>query len=107
MMRCTGLVLAFGVFGLPGVAAAGSGEDVGFRGCGSHAEVSGWLARQFGETPYLRGLQGDGRTVEIYAARSGTSWTIVVTDPGGQSCIASEGTQLELLRAPPAGPPVA
>jgi hypothetical protein len=72
--------------------------DVGFEGCGSHAAVSRWLAHNFTETPLARGLQGDGRLYELYMAKVGETWTVVVTDPGGESCIITEGTSMEVLQ---------
>jgi len=71
--------------------------DVGFRGCGSHAAVASWLSRNFAEAPFVRGLQGDGRLFELYMAKEGTTWTVVVTDPAGESCILTEGTLMEIL----------
>ena len=50
----------------------------------------------------MRGQQGDGHLLEIYAAKTGDSWTVVVTDPSGESCIMSEGIELELVRPFPA-----
>lgn len=79
-------------------------EDVGFRGCGSHAAVVRWLAGTFSEKPMARGVQGDGQILEIYMAKEGATWTVVVTDPSGESCIVSEGTSMELLPAEPSGP---
>ena len=82
-----------------GASAAGPAveEDVGFRGCGSHAAVARWLAGQFAEAPMARGIQGDGRLFEIYMAKEGATWTVVVTDTAGESCIVTEGTSLELV----------
>ncbi|HMR30742.1 MAG TPA: hypothetical protein PKA13_19035 [Geminicoccaceae bacterium] len=88
----------------PPVAGAGAEEDVGFRGCGSHGAVARWLAGQFAETPMARGVQGDGRLFEIYMARQGSTWTVVVTDPAGESCIVTEGTSFELLPLEVNGP---
>jgi hypothetical protein len=79
-------------------APAGSaGEGIGLEGCGARADVVSWLAQNFGEMPLVRGVQGDGRLFELYAGKTGATWTVVVTEPGGESCIVSEGTSLELL----------
>jgi hypothetical protein len=88
-------------------ALADPAASVGFRGCGTHDEVTGWLERQFGEAPLVSGRQGDGHLLEIFAAKSGDSWTVVVTDPDGESCITSEGIELELVRPFPGDQPVA
>jgi hypothetical protein len=74
------------------------GEDgIGAEGCGARADVATWLARHFEEAPLARGVQGDGRLFELYAGKAGATWTVVVTDPAGESCIVSEGTSLEVL----------
>lgn len=86
-------------------AADPTDTDVGFRGCGSHAAVGRWLKRSFAETPLARGLQGDGRMFELYMAKQGSTWTVVVTDPTGQSCITTEGTSMDVV--PQAAGPVA
>ena len=88
---------------LPQAAEPALDADIGFRGCGSHAAVTRWLKRNFAETPLARGLQGDGQLFELYMARQGGTWTVVVTDPGGHSCITTEGTSMDVL-AQPAGP---
>jgi hypothetical protein len=79
-------------------------EDVGFRGCGSHAAVARWLAGNFAEKPLARGLQGDGRLFELFMAKDSGTWTVVVTDSSGESCIVTEGTSLELLPEGASGP---
>ena len=80
--------------------------DIGIEGCGSHASVAGWLARNFTETPLVRGLQGDGQLFELYMAKQGATWTVVVTDPAGQSCIVTEGNSMEVLPHGVKGPMV-
>ena len=80
--------------------------DVGFEGCGSHAAVSRWLSHNFTETPLARGLQGDGRLYELYMAKAGATWTVVVTDPAGESCIVTEGSSMEVLPHGVKGPMV-
>lgn len=88
----------------PPPAASDGDEDVGFRGCGSHAAVARWLAGNFAELPMARGVQGDGRLFEIYMAKEGATWTVVVTSPAGESCIVTEGTSMELLPGAGSGP---
>lgn len=79
-------------------------NDIGFRGCGSHAAISSWLSRNFAEAPLARGLQGDGRLFELYMAKQGATWTVVVTDAAGESCIVTEGDSMEVLPHEATGP---
>jgi hypothetical protein len=88
---------AFLVANLGYAPAVMADDEVGFRGCGARAEVTHWLSLHFDEAPLARGVQGDGRLFELYAARAGATWTIVITDAEGVSCIVNEGTSLEVL----------
>lgn len=88
-----------------GAAAPALAEgDIGTQGCGAPADVAVWLSQHFDETPLARGVQGDGRLFELYAAKAGATWTVVVTEPGGESCIVNEGTSLEVLPQGAKGP---
>jgi hypothetical protein len=66
-------------------------------GCGAHAEIKSWLAKRFDESPVLRGLQSDGHLLEVFAARNGKTWTMLVTAPDGTSCIVQDGIALDTL----------
>ena len=91
-----------GALAVPPRAAAD--EEVGFHGCGSHAAVTRWLSGSFAEAPAVRGVQGDGHLFEVYMAKRGATWTVVVTSPAGESCIVNEGTSLEVLTPAGDGP---
>ncbi len=73
-------------------------------GCGTRAAVARWLAERFAEHPFARGLQGDGLLFELYANDTGATWTVVVTDTEGMSCVVGEGTSLEVLPSGAKGP---
>ncbi len=82
-----GLVAAVvaGAFALAMPAAMG--ESVS---CGERHGILEWLEGKFYEKRTAFGLTSDGRVLEVFAAPSG-SWTILVTYPGGLSCLVTSG----------------
>ena len=63
------------------------GESVS---CGERHGILEWLEGKFYEKRTAFGLTSDGRVLEVFAAPSG-SWTILVTYPGGLSCLVTSG----------------
>ena len=49
------------------------------------------LQRQYGEVPVAQGVDANGDLVEVVATATGQTWTIIVTRPGGKSCIVGFG----------------
>ena len=70
--------------------------------CAPRAELAARLAAEFAEVPVARGLSADGRMVEAFASAEGT-WTIVLTRPDGQSCLAAAGEAWQALPPEPPG----
>jgi len=58
--------------------------------CGERQGILKWLEGNFHEKRTAFGLTSDGRVLEVFAAPSG-SWTILVTYPGGLSCLVTSG----------------
>lgn len=58
--------------------------------CAAHDVIVERLGETYQETRKSLGLSADGSVVEIFASDAGT-WTIVVTDVNGQSCLAAAG----------------
>ena len=60
--------------------------------CAVHDELTAYLEKKFGERPVSWGLSSNGFLVEVFSSDKG-SWTIVLTNPFGISCIraASDG----------------
>ena len=53
--------------------------------CAKRADLLEHLSSRFGEVPVAGGLMPDGNVVEVVVSDNG-SWTIVVTEPTGQTC---------------------
>ncbi len=58
--------------------------------CGERHGILERLQREHHEKRTAFGLTSDGRLLEVFAAPSG-SWTILVTYPGGLSCLVASG----------------
>ncbi len=58
--------------------------------CGNRDTIHERLAQKYDEAPVIRALSGTGNLVEMLASPDGT-WTMIVTRPGGPSCVVSTG----------------
>lgn len=98
MLRCLwGALVALALI-LGSVVPAGAQTSVP---CGKRQVIVDELDRGYGEKPVAIGLSGDGLVIEIFASDSGT-FTILVTRPGGPSCVvaAGEGWESRSAEAP-------
>jgi hypothetical protein len=59
--------------------------------CTSRTEVAKQLAGDHSETPVAAGLAASGEVVEVFSSNDGATWTIVLTRPGGISCLVATG----------------
>jgi hypothetical protein len=67
--------------------------------CGSHQSISETLKKSYSEAPASMGLTTGGGMVEVYVSPEG-SWTLVVTQPNGTSCLIAVGQDWETLPQP-------
>jgi len=97
-----GLVLAALVLLLAtaGAMAGSPGQARGQGGCAPRSELVDHLARKFGEVRVASGVTHAGGLIETFAAASGT-WTILVTSPGGRSCLVATGDGWRAETGPP------
>ena len=49
------------------------------------------LQAKYSEAPVAMGVDASGRLLEVLATEDGKTWTIMVTKPGGDSCIVATG----------------
>lgn len=68
--------------------------------CAQRSEVIEFLLRQYQEKPAAIGLINPHAVMEFYSADSGT-WTLVVTDVNGRSCVILAGKSWEALPPQP------
>jgi len=62
--------------------------------CGDHGAIKDALANSYSEKPVSMGLASNGTMVEIYASKTG-SFTIIMTEPTGRSCMLAAGESWE------------
>ena len=65
--------------------------------CDGRDDLAAWLAEAFHEQRVGYGLAGTTLIVEVFASARGT-WTMLMTDVSGRSCIvaAGEGWEIEV-----------
>lgn len=62
--------------------------------CGDRATIVAALRGDHGETKAARGLATGGGLVELFTAETGT-WTLLLTLPGGPTCLMGVGDSWE------------
>ncbi len=81
------LAAALALFGQPAAAQAASGQP---STCGAREALLERLSARYEEQPVSLGVTATGSLLEVLASPSG-SWTIIVTVPGGPTCLVSSG----------------
>ncbi len=59
--------------------------------CGQRDNVLGRLAQKYGESPVAIGVTSMGGLVEVLSTPDGKTWTIILSDPNGTSCLVASG----------------
>lgn len=65
--------------------------------CGERTAIMSHLEDGYSEKPIAMGLDAQGRVLEVLAAPSGT-WTMLVSTPGGLTCLIASGVAWEELQ---------
>lgn len=73
--------------------------------CGKRDSIVAQLASKYGETLQSVGLQQGRGVVEIYASEETGSWTIILTDTRGHSCLMAAGEAFQTEKAAKAETP--
>jgi len=66
--------------------------------CGARAELLAELTKRYSEAPVAVGLSNGGALVEVLTNDSGSTWTILVSQPDGTSCLVASGEAWQELR---------
>ena len=59
--------------------------------CTAHAEITKQLEQRYAEAPVSLGLSSAGRLVQVFSTEDGATWTLVLTQPDGTSCVVGSG----------------
>ncbi|TIL59690.1 MAG: hypothetical protein E5Y79_13215 [Mesorhizobium sp.] len=85
---------------LAGALAVGTNAaSAQYQYCVERRDLVAHLSEQFQERQFAFGLIGQIAIMEVYVADSG-SWTIIVTDVAGRSCIVAAGEHWENVVIP-------
>jgi hypothetical protein len=98
----TGWLVAVALAGLLFLLPAAAQE---VSACADRAGIVEGLALRYGEVPVAVAMTSAAQLVEIFASPETGTWTIVVTSPGGPSCLAAAGQSFELIPPPLPGIP--
>ena len=79
------------IFGTAVMPTAANAQTV----CGKRNDIIQQLQKKYGETRRSVGVQQGRGVVEVYASKETGSWTILVTDPRGMSCLMAAGEAFE------------
>lgn len=66
--------------------------------CGQRASIIDGLTKKYKEMPNAFGISGEKTLVELFTSESG-SWTMLMTRPGGVTCIMAVGQSWEQFPA--------
>ena len=59
--------------------------------CDLRAKVIGHLAQKYKEAPVAIGVTSSGGLVEVLTSGDGGTWTIILSNPNGTSCLVAAG----------------
>lgn len=59
--------------------------------CGERDKIVGQLQAKYKETHRASGLESDTKMVEIWTSEASGTWTILITQANGQTCVAAAG----------------
>ncbi len=84
-----------------GVALSGQAQAAHLSGfCADHDEAVKRLQQRYGERQIAVGLTSGGTILEVLATRTGSSWSVLITNPNGRSCLVVFGSDLTALPVP-------
>ncbi len=66
--------------------------------CGDGASIMAHLEKDWGEGPKVIALDAAGRMVQILVNPESGTWSMLVTGPGGPTCMISHGSAWESVR---------
>ncbi len=59
--------------------------------CDQRANLIGHLAEKYREAPVALGVTSTGGVVEVLTTGDGATWSIIVSNPNGTSCLIAAG----------------
>jgi len=98
-------VLSFAVAALLfAVTLLSSGTvDAGKNVCFDRTALIKHLSGKFEEAPVAAGLAANGSVLEVFSSPDGVTWTIVITQPDGATCVMASGEAWMGMKKPKKG----
>ncbi len=87
------------ILGLLFPTALGSAEKQADSNCGQRATELDYLSAKYSEKPIAMGIAANGGLIEVLTSTEGTTFTIIVTMPEGETCMVAAGEGWEDLPA--------
>ncbi len=87
-------------------AALGTAETPEGSNCGQRNTVLGYLSAKYSEKPVAMGIAANGGLIEVLTSNEGTTFTIIVTMPEGETCMVAAGESWESLTSALAKPQI-
>ena len=67
--------------------------------CGQRTTVLNYLSAKYSEKPIAMGVAANGGLIEVLTSLEGSTFTIIVTMPEGETCMVAAGESWENLPA--------
>ncbi len=67
------------------------------RACSTRVELLQRLGQAYSEDPVALGIATNGGMLEVLSTESGSTWTIIITMPDGNSCMFASGESWQAL----------
>jgi len=87
-------------------AAFGTAETPEGTNCGQRTTVLDYLSAKYSEKPVAMGIAANGGLIEVLTSNEGTTFTIIVTMPKGDTCMVAAGESWESLPSSLAKPQI-
>lgn len=87
-------LLAVGLF-LPD--SVGNADTQESTSCGHRSTVLDYLSARYSEKPVAMGIAANGGLIEVLTSTEGSTFTIIVTMPEGETCMVAAGESWESL----------
>lgn len=68
--------------------------------CADHLTMQQHLAENWGESRQSIALDAANSVVELYASSETGTWSLLVTTPGGPTCMIASGNAFEMVNEP-------
>lgn len=98
MFRSLGFVAATAL-ALSVPASLSNAEIPQESNCGHRTTVLDYLSAKYSEKPIAMGVAANGGLIEVLSSLEGSTFTIIVTMPEGETCMVAAGESWESLPA--------